>query len=131
MLLPSNTSTNKIASPGILEDSPSGLLIDVPANPGATSDHQKNFALVTSMVLCNKSSGNIAVYAKIVNGSTTGFLLHNLDLPSSTSYDVIVGNKITLKEGDKLYVWYTGSSANLLDVIFSYTLHRPLTTYDI
>lgn len=131
MLLPSNTSTNKLASPTNIEEAEAGRLITIPVNSGAAEEHQKNFALVTSLLLCNKISTNLAVYAKIVNGSTSASVLHGINLPPNISYDVISGNKLTLKEGDILYVWHNSPSANALDVILSYTLHNPLTTYEI
>jgi hypothetical protein len=131
MLLPSNLSTNTFASPTNVEGASAGLMLDVPVNSGAVQDYQKNFVLVTSMLLCNKTGSNLAVSAKIVNGSTSAFFLNGINLPPSVSYDVISGNKITLKEGDKLYVWHNSSLANALDTILSYTLHKPLSTYDI
>jgi hypothetical protein len=131
MLLPSNISTNTLASPSNVEGGSAGLLIDVPVASGNPPDHQKNFALITSLIVCNKSAGSLGVYAKIVNGATSAFLLRNLDLPPGQSFEVINGNKFTLKEGDKLYVWHNSLVATDLDAIISYTLHRPLTTYDV
>ena len=131
MFLPSNTSTNKFASPTNVEGAEAGRLITVPVNASATEDWQKNFVLVTSLLLCNKTGGNLSVSAKLVNGSTSAYLLNGLVIPVNTSYDVINGNKFTLKEGDILYVWHNSISANALDATLSYTLHRPLTTYDV
>lgn len=131
MLLPSNTSTNKFASPINNENAEAGRLITVPANTGAAEDYQKNFALVTSLLLCNKTGSNLAVSAKIVNGVTSVQLLYAINIPPNVSYDVISGNKLILKEGDSLYVWHNSISANALDAVLSYTLHRPLTTYDV
>jgi hypothetical protein len=131
MLLPSNTSTNKLASPSNVEGGSAGLLLEVPVSSGTTYDYQKNFALVTSLILCNKTSSGLSVSAKIVNGSTSANLLNNQNLPPNYSYDLITGNKLILKEGDKLYVWHNSPSANSLDSILSYTLHRPISTYDI
>jgi hypothetical protein len=130
MLLPSNTSTNVLATPSNVETSPSNLLLSLPETV-TVNDYEKPFILITSMVLCNKVGSNIGVFAKIVNDSTTAHLLYNLDLPSGVSFDVIQGNKITLKEGDEMTVWHNGASSNSLDLVLSYTLHRPLTTYDI
>lgn len=130
MLLPSNTSTNKLASPNNVEGDSSGLIIETPTS-AASFDWQKNFVLVTSLLLCNKTTSNITVSAKIVNGTSGALILNSISLPTNTSYDVINGNKITLKEGDRLYVWHNSSSPNSLDVVCSYTLHRPLTTYEI
>lgn len=131
MLLPSNVSTNKLATPNNIEGDASGLMIDVPVSSGTQFDWQKNFALVTSLMLCNRTNGNVAVSAKIINGITSGYLINGINLPPNLSYDIISGNKITLKEGDKLYVWHNSSSANAIDAVMSYTLHRPLTTYDV
>lgn len=131
MLIPSNVSTNSFASPTNVEGDVAGRLLIVPTNISATEDYQKNFVLVTSMLLCNRTSNNLSVSAKIVNGSLQARVLNGLDLPPNTSYDVISGNKITLKEGDTVFVWHDSITANSLDVLLSYTLHRPLTTYDI
>jgi hypothetical protein len=131
MLLPSNYSTNTLATPSNVPESASGLMIDVPVTPGSPQNFQKTFALVTSLILCNRSSSDIGVFAKVVNGSSSAFIAHDLDLPSNVSFDVINGNKFTLKEGDKIYVWHNGSGATDLDAILSYTIHRPLTTYDV
>jgi hypothetical protein len=131
MLLPSNTSTNVFRSPTNTEGAEAGRLITVPANVSAGDDWQKNFILVTSLLLCNKTGSNLGVSAKIVNGPNSAFLLNTINLPPSISYDVISGNKITLKEGDQVFVWHNSTASNALDVVMSYTLHRPLTTYDI
>ena len=128
MLLPSNTSTNSFASPTNATDS--GLMLTVPTS-GETDDWKKNFALVTSLLLCNKLTTNLSVSARIENGTSSAYLLNNVNIPPNISFDVINGNKFTLKEGDKLYVWHSSTSANALDAILSYTLHRPLTTYDV
>ena len=131
MLLPSNTSTNVFRSPTNTEGAEAGRLITVSANSSAVDDWQKNFVLVTSLLLCNKTGSNLGVSAKIVNGPNSAFLLNTINLPPSISYDVISGNKITLKEGDQVFVWHNSTASNALDVVMSYTLHRPLTTYDI
>jgi hypothetical protein len=131
MFLPSNVSTNKLASPTNVEGATAGLMIDVPVTAGVQYDYQKRFALVTSLLVCNKTASNIGVFAKVTNGSTTAYILNGLNLPPNISYDIISGNKITLKEGDKLYVWHDSSAVNSLDALLSYTLHTPLTTYDI
>lgn len=128
-IFPSNTSTNKFFSPTNSEQE--GFVFTVPVNNSATEDWQKNFALLTSVLLCNKTSTNIGVSAKLINGVTGSVILNSLSLPPNTSYDIISGNKITLKENDSLYVWHNSSLPNALDVVTSYTLHRPLTTYEI
>lgn len=131
MLLPSNVSTNKLASPSNVEGAIAGLMIDVPVTQGIQYDYQKRFVLVTSLLLCNKTTSNVRAYAKITNGSATAMVLNGLDLPPGVSYDVISGNKITLKEGDKLYIWHDNTAPTAMDAVMSYTIHSPLTTYDI
>lgn len=131
MLLPSNTSTNVFRSPTNVEGAEAGRLITVPVNSGAEGDWQKNFVLVTSLLLCNRTATSIAVSASIVNTTTSARILSGLNLPPNTSYDVINGNKFTLKEGDQVFVWHNNLAFNSLDVVMSYTLHRPMTTYDI
>jgi hypothetical protein len=130
MLLPSNTSTNVLANPSNVEASPSNVILSLPETI-TENDYEKPFILITSMILCNKVGSNIGVFAKIVNDSTTAHLLYNLNLPPGVSFDVIQGNKFTLKEGDELTVWHNGAASDSLDLTLSYTLHRPLTTYDI
>ena len=130
MLLPSNTSTNVFNSPTNVEGAEAGRLITVPVNAGAVSDWQKNFVLVTSLLLCNRTATAIAISAKIVNTTTSARILSGLNLPPNTSYDVINGNKFTLKEGDQVFVWHDNLAFNALDTVMSYTLHRPMTTYD-
>ena len=130
MLLPSNTSTNVFSSPTNVEGAEVGRLITVPVNAGAVDDWQKNFVLVTSLLLCNRTATAIAVSAKIVNTTTSALILSGLNLPPNSSYDVSSGNKFTLKEGDQVFVWHNNLAFNALDVVMSYTLHRPMTTYD-
>ena len=130
MLLPSNTSTNGFNSPTNVEGAEAGRLITVPVNASAVNDWQKNFVLVTSLLLCNRTATAIAVSAKIVNTTTSSRILSGLNLPPNTSYDVINGNKFTLKEGDQVFVWHDNLAFNALDTVMSYTLHRPMTTYD-
>lgn len=132
MLLPSNISTNSIKSPTSVEGAEAGQMITVPVNSSATQDHEKNFALVTSLLVCNKTAGNIAVSGKIVNGSVTGHFLSELLIPPHVPYEIIQGNKFTLKEGDILFLWHDNTvDPGALDAILSYTLHQPLTTFDI
>lgn len=128
-IFPSNTSTNKFFSPTNSEQN--GLIFTVPVNTSAIEDWQKNFALVTSLLLCNKNASNLSVSAKLTNGVNSATILNGLILPPNTSYDVINGNKFTLKQADNLFIWHNSTLPNSLDVVLSYTLHRPLTTYDV
>jgi hypothetical protein len=131
MILPANISTNEFASPTNVEGAQAGLMLDVPITSGVQYQYQKQFALVTSLLFCNKTATNIGVSVKVTNGIDTAYILNNLNLPPNVSYDLISGNKITLKEGDKLYVWHNSTFANALDSVLSYTLHVPMSTYDI
>jgi hypothetical protein len=75
MLLPSNVSTNKFASPTNNETDAANQLITVPTTTGTPQDYQKVFVLVTSLLLCNKTNTNLAVSAKIINGVTSAYIL--------------------------------------------------------
>lgn len=132
MLLPSNITSNSLKSPSDSEGDSSGLMLTVPVNSGATLDHQKNFVLVTSLSLCNKTEDDISVSAKVVNGSTSAQIVNGMSIPPHVPYDLIHGNKFTLKEGDMLYVWHDNDvDPSPLDAMLSYTLHKPLTLYDV
>lgn len=131
ILLPSNVSTNTFASPSNIEGAIGNRLIYVIPNTNAIVAAQKRFVLITSLTLCNKTSSTINVNAKMVNSSSSAHFLYEVTVPPGTAFEVISGNKITMKEGDELYVWHNSSSNGALDVIASYTLHDPLTPYDI
>lgn len=132
MLLPSNITSNSFKSPSNIEGDSAGLMYTVPVSVGTPNEHEKKFALVTSLSVCNKTSSDLSVWSKITNGSTSVSLLHGVVIPPNIPYDLIHGNKFVLKEGDALYVWHNdGVNPNPLDAILSYTLHVPLTTYDI
>lgn len=131
MFLPSNVSANVLATPPSSDSSPSGLLFSVEETV-TTYDYEKTFALITSMIVCNKTEGDVGIFAKIENGEdSAAHILYNLSLPPGVSFDIIQGNKFTLKEGDSLRVWHNSLTEDAVDLVLSYTLHRPLTTYDI
>ena len=129
--LPSNITTNVLVSPTNLENSVANRLLQVPVNPSALNLWDKSFILVTSFIFCNKIQQNLEVNAKIVNGVTSAKLLHNILVPPGTAFEVIDGNKFILKEGDELFVWHNSNTSGVLDVVLSYTLHNPLTPYEV
>jgi hypothetical protein len=131
ILLPSNVSTNTLVSPSNIEGAIGNRLVYVVPNPNAIVATQKRFALITSLILCNKTNSTVNASAKIVNSSTSAYLLYEIPVPPGTAFEVVNGNKITMKEGDELYVWHSASTNGVLDAIVSYTLHDPLTPYDI
>jgi hypothetical protein len=132
MLLPSNVSSNSIKSPTNVEGDSEGLMYSVPVSVGIPEEHEKKFALVTSLSICNKTTSDISVWVKLSNGSSSATLVNGISIPPSIPYDLIHGNKFTMKEGDSLYIWHNdGVNSSPVDAILSYTLHVPLTTYDV
>ena len=129
IFLPANVSTNVFKSPTNIESSDANRILTVPSTPGTTPDSEKNFALITSLILTNKTLGSVVVNAKVTNGSNAAYILYGVNIPAGTAFEVIQGNKFILKEGDSLYVWHGSSSTNVLDVMTSYTLHQPNTPY--
>jgi hypothetical protein len=131
ILLPANISTNSFISPNNIEGSSLNRLLFITPSSFGAPDSQKKFALLTSLILCNRINSNLNVNAKIINDANSAYLLYNVIVPPGTAFEVINGNKITMKEGDELRVWHNSTSENVLDATLSYTLHNPLTLYDI
>jgi len=129
ILLPSNISSNVLRSPTNSETAETNRLLTIPVNTSATNDSQRRFALITSLIIANKSAGNVAINAKIINGSTSAYILFGVNVPSGTAFEVIQANKFILKESDSLYLWHNSSSLNVIDVALSYVLHDPITPY--
>tara|TARA_B100000085_G_scaffold1593_1_gene1484 strand:+ start:2903 stop:3307 length:405 start_codon:yes stop_codon:yes gene_type:complete len=130
VLLPSNVSSNVFNSPTNVESAEGNRLLTVPAATNPLTDAEKNFTLITSLILTNKSLGAVTVNAKVTNSTSSAYILYNVNVPAGTAFEVIQGNKFILKEGDSLYVWHGSQSTNVLDVMASYTLHQPNTPYN-
>ena len=128
--LPSNISSNVFKSPTNSESAEANRILTVPAATNPLTDAEKNFALITSLILTNKSLGAVTVNAKVTNSTSSAYILYNVNVPAGTAFEVIQGNKFILKEGDSLYVWHGSQSTNVLDVMASYTLHQPNTPYN-
>lgn len=128
--LPSNVSSNVFKSPTNVESSEANRLLTVPAAVNPLTEAEKNFTLITSLILTNKSLGAISVNAKVTNSTSSAYILYNVNIPAGTAFEVIQGNKFILKEGDSLYVWHGSTSTNVLDVMASYTLHQPNAPYN-
>lgn len=131
ILLPSNVSSNSLRSPTNIEAAEANRIIMVPASTGALTVAERNFILVTSLVIANKTLGSVEINAKIVNSTASAYVLYGVSVPAGTAFEVISGNKFILKEGDSLYVWHNSSSSNVIDVVASYTLHVPNTPYTV
>lgn len=132
ILLPSNISSNVFASPTNDETSTVNRLLVVP--PGtSTTPAEKNFVLVTSLIISNKTLGSVSVNAKINNAVSGGsaYILYGVNIPSGTAFEMIQGNKFILKEGDSLYLWHDNTATNVIDVMMSYTLHVPNSPYTV
>ena len=131
VLLPSNISSNSFRSPTNVENSEANRVITVPAATAPLTAAERNFILVTSLTIANKTLGAVEVNAKIVNSTTSAYVLYGVSIPAGTAFEVIQGNKFILKEGDSLYVWHNSTASNIIDVVASYTLHVPNTPYTV
>ncbi len=130
VFLPSNISSNVFKSPTNLETSDSNRILTVPAATNPLTDAEKNFVLITSLIISNKTLGSVSVNAKVSNSTSSAYILYNVNVPAGTAFEVIQGNKFILKEGDSLYVWHGSNSSNVVDVMTSYTLHQPNAPYN-
>ena len=128
--LPSNISSNVFKSPTNSESAEANRILTVPAATNPLTDAEKNFALVTSLILTNKSLGSITVNAKVTNSTSSAYILYGVNVPAGTAFEVIQGNKLILKEGDTLVIWHGSTATNVLDVMTSYTLHQPNAPYN-
>jgi len=128
--LPSNISSNVFKSPTNSESAEANRIFTVPAATNPLTDAEKNFALITSLILTNKSLGSVTVNAKVTNSTSSAYILYGVNVPAGTAFEVIQGNKFILKEGDTLVVWHGSSATNVLDVMTSYTLHQPNAPYN-
>lgn len=133
ILLPSNISSNVFASPTNDETSTVNRLLVVPQATNPLTTAEKNFVLVTSLIISNKTLGSVSVNAKINNAVSGGsaYILYGVNIPSGTAFEMIQGNKFILKEGDSLYLWHDNTATNVIDVMMSYTLHVPNSPYTV
>lgn len=129
ILLPSNVTSNTLVQVSNSINSPAVLSVVPSTNP--LTNAERNFVLITSMMLSNTSLGAVTVNARIVNsGGTSAYLLHKVNIPAGTAFEVIQGNKFILKEGDSLFLWYEETAVSALDAVISHVLHVPNTPYD-
>jgi len=130
VFLPSNISTNVFKSPTNQETDETNRILTVPPATNPLTDAEKNFVLVTSLIVSNKTLGSVQINAKVINGSTSASILYGVNVPAGTAFEVIQGNKFILKEGDSLYVWHNSTAPNVVDVLTSFTLHQPNAPYN-
>tara|TARA_S200002703_G_scaffold159241_2_gene172022 strand:- start:1573 stop:1983 length:411 start_codon:yes stop_codon:yes gene_type:complete len=128
VLLPENISKNKIFEniPREVNVTGTNYAINVPATT-TIRESQKQFALVTSVILTNKTLRSIPIYAKVSNDvdGNTAMILYGVNLPPGTAFEIIQGNKFILKENDKLFLYHTDTSENVVDALVSYVVHKP------
>lgn len=129
VILPSNISKNVLRSPTNSETAENNRLITVTPAVNPLTDAERNFALITSLIITNKTLGAVSVNAKIVNTSGSAYILYGVSIPAGTAFEVIQGNKFILKENDSLYVWHDSLAPNVIDVAASYVLHQPVSPY--
>ena len=134
VILPQNISKNKIFSNIPRESNLSGTNYAVNvAGTSAVSPSQKQFALITSVIVTNKTLRSIPLFAKVTNDvdGTSAFLLYGVNLPPGVAFEVIQGNKFILKENDKLFLYHTDISDNVMDAVVSYVVHVPEAEYTV
>ena len=130
VFLTSNISSNVFKSPTNQETSEANRILTVPAATNPLTDAEKNFTLITSLIVTNKTLGAVQINAKVTNSTNSAYILYGVNVPAGTAFEVIQGNKFILKEGDSLYVWHNSTSTNVVDVLTSYTLHQPNAPYN-
>lgn len=130
VFLPSNISSNVFKSPTNQETAETNRILTVPAATNPLTDAEKNFVLITSLIVTNKTLGSVQINAKVTNASTSACILYGVNVPAGTAFEVIQGNKFILKEGDSLYVWHNSTAPNVVDVLTSFTLHQPNAPYN-
>jgi len=131
ILLPANISSNALRSPTNVENAEANRLITVPASTNPLTEAERNFGLITSLTIANKTLGAVEVNAKVTNSTSSAYILYGVSIPAGTAFEVIQGNKFILKEGDSLYVWHNSTASNVIDVIASYTIHVPNNPYTV
>lgn len=128
ILLPANITSNLLINVSN-SITPAPVFSLSPSTP--LTEAERKFVLITSMMLSNTSLGSVTVNARVTNSSgSSAYLLHKVNIPAGTAFEVIQGNKFILKEGDSLYIWYEESANSALDAIVSYVEHRPNTPYN-
>ena len=130
VFLPSNISSNVFKSPTNVETSDANRILTVPAATNPLTDAEKNFVLITSLIVTNKTLGAVQINAKVTNAASSTYILYGVNVPAGTAFEVIQGNKFILKEGDSLYVWHNTTAPNAVDVMTSFTLHQPNAPYN-
>ncbi len=131
ILLPANISSNALRSPTNIENAEANRLITVPASTNPLTEAERNFALVTSLTIANKTLGAVEVNARVTNSTSSAYIIYGVSIPAGTAFEAIQGNKFILKEGDSLYVWHNSTSSNVIDVMASYTIHVPNNPYTV
>ena len=135
VLLPENISKNTLFPniPREINLSGTNYAVVVPAATNVIRESQKNFALVTSIIVTNTSLRSIPIFAKVTNDvdSKTAFVLYGVNIPPGTAFEVIQGNKFILSENDKLYIYHTDTAEGVADAMVSYVINKPEAEYTV
>ena len=89
--------------------------------------------IIAAVIVTNKTLRSIPLFAKVTNDvdGTSAFLLYGVNLPPGVAFEVIQGNKFILKENDKLFLYHTDISDNVMDAVVSYVVHVPEAEYTV
>ena len=81
------------------------------------------YGVIIGLITANKNSNTRTLSLEITPSgtSTTGVLVHNVNIPNGTSLELIEGDKIIMNAGDTLSAYSNG--ANSLDCQVSYMLN--------
>lgn len=93
------------------------------ANVGVTSTTVYNpttagiQSTVIGFLLTNTTAANVTTSITLISGSTTVYLVKNLNLITSNTFDLLGGSKLILEQNDELKV--ISSAASSIDVTLS------------
>jgi hypothetical protein len=81
------------------------------------------YGVIIGLLTCNKNSNTRTFSLELIPSgtTTTGLLVHNVNIPNGTSLELIEGDKIIMNAGDTLSAYSNG--ANSLDCQVSYMLN--------
>lgn len=93
------------------------------ANVGVTSTTVYNpttagiQSTVIGFLLTNTTAANVTTSITLISGATTVYLVKNLNLVTSNTFDLLGGSKLILEQNDELKV--ISSAASSIDVTLS------------
>ena len=83
-----------------------------------------NYGVIIGLLGANKTNNTVQINYQILKSGTTstGDLLHQVQIPAFTTLEAIEGDKIILEAGDTLQCY--SNTTNAVDVTASYMINR-------